>query len=113
VIVSGPLVLSHCNGKSNSEPVDCQPQTVVLANDPQYMALTEALTPAPGKLTKNCDTNARYCYYLGTIPVYTKDDRTSLDGFVNQKVLIVGKIVFSAGGGSGEIWPGTICRLSS
>ena len=90
---------------------ECQDQMNVLVNDPEYAARPETLTPAPGRLTKNCQTNSRYCYYIESAPVFTQGNQTVLDPFVNERVMIVGKVVFPAGGGSGELWAGTICRF--
>ncbi len=100
-----------CNGDSPTEPINCVGQTAVLANDPAYVARTEPLTSAPGRLMKNCGINPRYCYYLGDVRVYTLGSDTALDGFVNQQVLIVGKAVFPAEG-PGELWAGTVCRIA-
>lgn len=104
------VLLASCGG-STTEP-QCRDQTVVLANNADYNARSEALTQAPGALTKNCGTNGRYCYYLSGAPVYTFGDSAVLDGFVGQQVLIVGKIVFPNSTGPGELWPGTICRFN-
>jgi hypothetical protein len=65
-----------------------------------------------GHLTKNCGATAGYCYYLGAqVPVNTFGNSTVLDPFVGRDVLIVGKVVFPATG-TGEVWPGTICRVT-
>lgn len=103
------LLFSDC--KSPSEP-NCIDQTSVLEKDPEYMARPEALTPAPGHLTKNCQANPRYCYYFGngSVGVFTQGNQTILDPFVDRDVLIVGKVVFPATG-PGELWAGTICRF--
>ena len=105
------LILVSCGGDSPTEPVNCVGQTSVLANDPAYVARTEPLTSAPGRLATNCGINPRYCYYLGDVRVYTLGSDSVLDGFVNQQVLIVGKAVFPAEG-PGELWAGTVCRIA-
>jgi hypothetical protein len=104
----------RCNDEGDMTGIqiqECHDQMNVLVNDPEYAARPETLTPAPGRLTKNCQTNSRYCYYIESAPVFTQGNQTVLDPFVSQRVLIVGKVVFPAGGGSGELWAGTICRF--
>ena len=108
LVVGLAIAGTHCHGPT--EPVQCRDQIAVLENDPEYIARSEALTPAPGRLTKNCQTNARYCYYLGPVPVYTHGSSSSLDAYVDHQVLFVGKVVFPTSG-SGELWAGTICRF--
>jgi hypothetical protein len=114
VVVGFFLAFSYCHSPSEPQPLQCVDQTVVLANDPEYIAKTEPLTTGPGHLMKNCAADARYCYYFGAAPIYTKGNQTVLDAYVEKDVVIVGKIVTAPSGGSsaGELWPGTICRLS-
>ena len=108
------LAFLRCNHEGDMtgfQISECHDQTSVLVNDPEYAARPETLTPAPGRLTKNCQANSRYCYFIESAPVFTQGNQTVLDPFVNQRVMIVGKVVFPAGGGSGELWAGTICRF--
>jgi hypothetical protein len=113
LILIGLVAFGFMNcGEGMTQPFDCVDDTVVLMNDPAYIARTEPLQDAPGRLSKNCATNPRYCYYLGgEIGVYTLGNSTILDNFVGDRVLIVGKVVFPATG-PGEVWAGTICRFT-
>lgn len=101
-----------CNGSPTEPRISCVDQRVVLASEPAYIARSESLTTAPGRLRKDCQSNARYCYYLGEVRVYTLGNQTVLDDFVGDDVLIVGKAVFPAEGPPGELWAGTICRIT-
>ena len=86
----------------------------MLVDDPAYVARTETPEAIPGHLTKDCAKNARYCYYLagGQVGVYTLGNQTVLDSFVGRDVVISGKVVFPVSG-PGEVWAGTICRLTT
>lgn len=101
----------NCGNEVTNPPIlSCLDDTNVLLNDPAYVALTQKPEPVPGRLSKNCGANPRYCYYLEDAPVFTLGNQTILDNFVGDRVLIVGKIVFPTQG-PGELWPGTICRF--
>lgn len=104
------LGLSECGGSPTDPGVDCVDRITVLAKEPAYTERPETLTTVPGRLAKNCQADARYCYYLGDVRIYTMGNQNILDPFVGQDVLIVGKVVFPASG-PGELWAGTICRL--